>query len=163
MNIQKSIFAGMLALAVLPHGVNAAAQEESLSPVWQKIDPAWTQVSDQIVAFLGEEKQKRLADLAYAAVAGDLCQGLKLDRKTFQSDFDNHFGETAYQAKSAADLAQYGQKVSMYFGVYVGMLTAVGMQERDSFCGAALEMLAEGEGRYWLPVDAAAPGVQGNR
>ena len=60
-------------------------------------------------------------------------------------------------------MAQYGQKVSMYFGVYVGMLTAVGMQERDSFCGAALEMLAAGEGRYWLPVDAAAPGVQGNR
>lgn len=162
MNIQPSIFSAILALAVLAHGVNAAVQDEPLSPVWQKIDPAWTEVSDKIVAFLGEDKQKLLADLAYAAVAGDLCQGLKLDRKTFQSDFDSNFDKPADQATSPAHLTQYGQKVAMFFGVYVGLLTAVGMQERDSFCGAALEMLAKGEGRYWQAVDAAKPGAQGN-
>lgn len=160
MNIQKSILSGIFVLAALPHGAIAAAQEETLSPVWQKIDPAWTDVSQKIVAFLGEDKQKLLANLAYAAVAGDLCQGLKLDGKTFQSEFDNNFGDTSYQAKSPADLALYSEKVSMFYGVYVGLLTAVGMQERDSFCGAALEMHAKGEGRYWLAADNAKPGVQ---
>ncbi len=158
MNIQKTIVAGVLALASVPHGILAAPREEQLSPVWQQIDPAWDKVSQKIVAFVGENKQKLLANLAYAAVAGDLCEGLALDAKAFQSGFDDNFGDAAYKAKSAADLAQYSGKVSMYFGVYVGMLTAVGLQERDSFCGAAKEMQAKGEGRYWTqPTQPASP------
>ncbi len=155
MNIRKTLSAGILALAAVSSGAYAAAQKEALSPVWQRIDPAWDKVSQKIVAFAGEDKQKLLANLAYAAVAGDLCEGLTLDAKAFQAEFDNNFGDAAYKAKSAADLAQYSGKVSMYFGVYVGMLTAVGMQERDDFCGAAKDMLAKGEGRYWTAAPAS--------
>ncbi len=157
MNVHKYLLAGAFALAVLPHGVSAAGQEEAFSPVWQKIEPAWSRVSQQIVAFVGEGKQKMLADLAYAAVAGELCEGLELDAKTFQSEFDRHFGAANSQAKSPADLTQYGGKVAMYFGVYVGLLTAVGLQEGDRFCGAAQEMLAKGEGRFWTTTPTKIP------
>lgn len=59
---------------------------------------------------------------------------------------------------SPADLTQYGAKVSMYFGVYLGMLTAVGMLERDSFCSAAQEMKANGEGRFWISAPSGTAG-----
>ncbi|PPD29937.1 MAG: hypothetical protein CTY19_16625 [Methylomonas sp.] len=131
--------------------------EESNSPTWQQLDPAWTGVSDKIVDFVGEDKQKLLANLAYAAVASDLCQDLKLDKIKFQKAFDGGFAEKNQSTMPAAELAAFGQKVSMYFGVYVGLLTADGMLERDSFCDAAYQAVAKNEDVFWLANSASRP------
>lgn len=146
----QSVLIKLLMLSMLWPLVSVADEQadamESNSPTWVQLDPAWAGVSNKIIDFVGEDKQKLLADLAYAAVAGDLCQDLKLDRAKFQASFDGGFN-----AKNpTADVAVFGQKVSMYFGVYVGLLTADGMMERDNFCDAAYQMMAKGEGRYWL-------------
>lgn len=126
------------------------AGEQTESATWQKIDPAWTKTSEQIIDFVGENKQKLLADLAYAAVVAETCQGLPLDKTKFQQAFDTNFNEKSLgKTMKPAELVEYGHKVSMYFGVYVGLLTADSMMERDNFCNAAQQMKANGEAQYW--------------
>lgn len=149
MFIRKKTLAGMVAIVLLPLRLSAAEPEAAKSSTWDQIDPAWAEVSNKIIDFVGEEKQKLLADLAYAAVASNMCQSLKLDSKKFQAEFDDKLGKVDDKAISPADLTQYGEKVSMFFGVYVGMLTSIGMLERESFCNAAQETKSTGEGRYW--------------
>lgn len=149
----------LMPLILISPSVFAESQteaEESNSPTWQQLDPAWIGVSDKIVDFVGEDKQRLLANLAYAAVASDLCQDLKLDKIKFQKAFDDGFADNNQSKMTAAEMATYGQKVSMYFGVYVGLLTADGMMERDNFCGAAFQAVAKGETGFWLP-NAANP------
>jgi hypothetical protein len=124
--------------------------DEADSPTWQQLDPAWIGVSDKIVDLVGEGKQQLLANLAYAAVASDLCADLKLDKSQFQKAFDGGFADKNQTTMTAAELATYGQKISMYFGVYVGLLTADGMMERDNFCDAAYQAMAKGEAVFWL-------------
>ena len=150
MFIRKIILAGVAAIVILPLSLSAAESETAKSSAWDQIDPAWAKVSNNIINFVGEEKQKQLADLAYAAVAGDMCQSLKLDQKKFQTEFDEKLGNVDPKSMTAAELTQYGHKVSMYFGVYVGMLTSIGMLERESFCNAAEQAKSTGEGRFWL-------------
>jgi len=145
-----SALAALVAFAFIPHSVSATEPEEALSPTWEKIDPAWDGVSGKVVDLVGEEKQKLLADLAYAAVVADLCTGLPLDRAKFQAAFDDNFKGKEVTARSPADIAQYGQTVAMYFGVYVGLLTAGGLFERQDFCESAQERQAAGDGRFWM-------------
>ncbi|PPD31724.1 MAG: hypothetical protein CTY19_12760 [Methylomonas sp.] len=61
---------------------------------------------------------------------------------------------------TAAELATFGQKVSLYFGVYVGLLTADGMLERDSFCDAAYQSMAKSETGFWLANDTSQPAAK---
>lgn len=150
MFFRKIILAGVTAIVILPFSLSAAESEMAKPSAWDQIDPAWAKVSNNIIDFVGEEKQKQLADLAYAAVAGDMCQNLKLDQKKFQTEFDEKLGNVDPKSMTAAELTQYGHKVSMYFGVYVGMLTSIGILERESFCNAAEQAKSTGEGRLWL-------------
>lgn len=132
---------------------------EATSSTWEQLSPAWSEVSQKVIDLVGTDHQKILADLSYAIVVGDMCQNLELDRIKFQQTFDEHFGDSSYPSSPAAktmDVMRYGQTVSLFFGVYVGMLTATGMMERDSFCGAAEQMQADGEGRFWLTQQAQA-------
>ncbi len=148
----------LMPLILIPASALAEAQseaDESNSPTWQQLDPAWTGVSDKIVDFVGADKQQLLANLAYAAVASDLCQDLKLDKSKFQNAFDTGFTDKNHSTMTAAELATFGQKVSMYFGVYAGLLTADGMLERDNFCDAAYQTMAKGEATFWLSNAAA--------
>lgn len=127
------------------------AGEQTDSATWQQLDPAWTQTSEQIIEFVGEDKQKLLAQLAYASVAAKTCQGLTLDQNKFQQTFDANFNEKSLgKTVKAAEMMAYGQKVAMYFGVYIGLLTADSMMERDTFCNAAQQMKTNGETHYWL-------------
>lgn len=157
MKIQSVLIKWLMLSTLWPLASVADEQADALesnSPTWVQLDPAWTGVSNKIIDFVGEDKQKLLADLAYAAVAGDLCQDLKLDRTKFQAAFDDGFSNNI----PTTNIAAYGQKVSMYFGVYIGLLTADGMMERDNFCDAAYKMMADGEGRYWLANSGAKTG-----
>lgn len=159
MKIRMCAASLLMSLILSPASVLAEVQsqaEEANSPIWQQLDPVWTGVSDKIVDFVGEDKQQLLANLAYAAVASDLCQDLKLDKIKFQKAFDDGFADNNQSKMTASEMATYGQKVSMYFGVYVGLLTADGMMERDNFCGAAFQAVAKGETGFWLP-NAANP------
>lgn len=155
----------LVTFAALPQASPATEPEAALSPTWEKIDPAWDGVSGKIVDLVGEEKQKLLADLAYAAVVADLCTGLALDRAKFQTAFDDHFKGTEVTTRSPAAVAQYGQTVAMYFGVYVGILTAGGLLERQDFCEAAQAMQTAGEGRFWMtaspPKSLGGPAASG--
>ena len=150
MFIRKMTLAGMVAIILSPLSLLAAEHEAVKTSSWDQIDPAWANISNKIIDFVGEEKQKVLAELAYAAVASDMCQNLKLDRKKFQNEFDEKFGSIENKSMSSAAITQYGEKISMYFGVYVGMLTSIGMLEQDSFCNAAQEAKSTGDGRFWL-------------
>jgi hypothetical protein len=160
--MKMHIFAAslLMPLILISPSVSAEEQsqaEESNSPTWQQLDPAWTGVSDKIVDFVGEDKQKLLANLAYSAVASDLCQDLKLDKNKFQKAFDGGFADKNQTTMTASELATYGQKISMYFGVYVGLLTADGMMERDNFCDAAYQAMANGEAGFWLSNGTSHP------
>lgn len=160
--MKMHIFAATLLMPLILTSPSVSAEtqgeaEEPNSPTWQQLDPAWTGVSDKIVDFVGEDKQKLLADLAYAAVASDLCQDLKLDKNKFQTAFDGGFADKNQTTMTAVELAEFGQKVSMYFGVYVGLLTADGMMERDNFCDAAYQAMAKGEAEFWLANGAPHP------
>lgn len=148
MNICKITFLSLSLLSFSPfvHAEDA----ESTSPTWQQIDPAWSGVSSKVIDLVGEDRQKVLADLAYAAVAGDICDNLSLDKTKFQSTFDNTFNEKNLPSPTPEQITDYGHKVAMFFGVYVGLLTADGLLERNNFCDAAQQMHANGEGRYWL-------------
>lgn len=146
MNICKITFLSLLLTSPLLHAEDA----ESTSPTWQQIDPAWSGVSRKVIDLVGEERQKVLADLSYAAVAGDICDNLSLDKAKFQTTFDSTFNATNLSSPTTEQISDYGQKVAMFFGVYVGLLTADGLLERNNFCDAAQQMHANGEGRYWL-------------
>lgn len=128
----------------------AETAEVQLSQTWQQLNPAWTGVSNKVVEFVGEAKQVILADLAYAAVAGDICQTVELDKVKFKSAFDDGFTPDSSTTVSAEERTLYGNKVSMFFGVYVGLLTAYGLMDRASFCGFAEQMMTNGENQYWL-------------
>lgn len=154
MKMHLSAASLLVPLILIPTAALAEAPsqaDETDSPTWQQLDPAWTGVSDKIVDLVGEDKQQLLANLAYAAVASDLCQDLKLDKNQFQKAFDGGFADKNQTTMTTTELATYGQKVSMYFGVYVGLLTADGMMERDNFCSAAHQAVARGEAGFWLP------------
>lgn len=163
--MKMHIFAArlLMPLILISPSILAEAQSEeegSNSPIWQQLDPAWNGVSDKIVDFVGEDKQKLIANLAYAAVASDLCQGLKLDKNKFQAAFDDGFADKNQTTMTATELAAFGQKVSMYFGVYVGLLTADGMLERANFCEPAYEAMAKGEAEFWLANGASQPAAK---
>lgn len=138
-----------LSLSLAPAFVYAD-DAETTSPVWQQIDPAWSGVSSKVIDLVGEDRQKVLADLAYAAVVGDICDNLSLDKAKFQTTFDNTFNEKNLPSATPEQITDYGQKVAMFFGVYVGLLTVDGLLERNNFCDAAQQMHANGESRYWL-------------
>lgn len=153
MNSKKLILAMGLLLALPPLPSLAAKSDstkaDTTSPAWDKLAPAWDKVSDKLIDFAGEKKQKLIADLAFAAVAGEICDGLTLDKDKFKSDFDS-FDDADYKALAPADKAQYGPKLMTYYGVYVGLLTAEASLETQDFCAYSQDLQAKGEGKYWI-------------
>lgn len=157
MNKNLSLIAGLCAASLFSASLQAEEKSDVVSPAWQQISPAWNAVGEKVTAFVGEDKQKKLINLAYASVAGELCEGISLDGKKFQSDFDQSFGEASLNPpKKGIELSKYGEQVAMYYGVYVGLLTSIGVQEAEAFCGAAKEKQAKGEDTYWTAVAAAS-------
>ena len=130
-----------------------AADKDDAAKIWDTLAPAWDKVSAKLIKFAGEDKQKLLADLAFAAVAASQCEGLDLDRDKFKGEFDS-LNDADYKALTPAAQAEYGPKLMSYYGIYVGLLTAEGLLDKAPFCRYALDKQAKGEGRYWTAAKA---------
>jgi hypothetical protein len=138
---------GLLA-ALEPSGAWAAKYSQA-APVWDKLTPAWDSVSERLIGFAGEKKQKLLADLAFAAAAAEQCDGLELDKDKFKGAFDS-LDDAEYKALAPADKEQYGPKLMTFFGIYVGLITAEALLEQKAFCTYAINQQIIGAGKYWM-------------
>jgi hypothetical protein len=152
--ISKKKILVMSLLLTLPSVPCLAANSNSpkadtSSTTWGKLTPAWDKVSSKLIDFVGEKKQKLIADLAFAAVTAEMCDGLTLDKDKFSGDFDS-LNDAQYNKLTPADKAKYGPKLMTFYGVYVGMLTAEASLEKAHFCAYARDRKTKGEGRYWI-------------
>jgi hypothetical protein len=144
-------------LALLAPSYTWAAKNSPSSPIWDKLTPAWDSVSERLIDFAGEKKQKLLADLAFAAAAAEQCDGLTLDRDKFKNAFDS-LNDADYKALSPVDKEQYGPKLMTFYGVYVGLITAEALLEQKAFCSYAINQQIIGVGQYWT--DTVTDGTQ---
>lgn len=117
--------------------------------VWQELEPAWDVVANKVTKLVGEERQRRLIDLAYASVGANVC-GLALRRDAFEQAFDL-FQDAAYRGLPEPQQKQYEQHLLIHYGTIVGLLTAEALLGRETFCSAALKTGASGTGAgaYW--------------
>ena len=124
----------------------AKEQESQSSVVWDKLNPSYQRLSKKTVEFVGEENQKLLANLAYAAVVSNTCPGYPLKQDKFSAAFDA-FKNTRKKG-TAGDVQNFGAQLMTYYGVYVGLLSAEAALEPE-FCGSAQERLNSPEGQFW--------------
>ncbi|MBM4200286.1 MAG: hypothetical protein FJ189_03260 [Gammaproteobacteria bacterium] len=143
----------LFAPALLWHA-GAALSAESPAPetarLWRELEPAWDVVADKIVKLVGEEWQRRMIDLAYAAVAANVCGGLALKGDDFQKAFAV-FEDDPLRAMSEPDRKQREQHLLIHYGTCTGLLTAEALLTRDEFCAQAMSLSASGAGAaaYW--------------
>lgn len=147
MRIHKRLIA--LFWTLMAPAIGFAAEIDSSSKVWDTLAPAWDRVSNRLIDFAGENKQKLLSDLAFAAVSSSQCGGLELDKDKFKSAFDS-LNDADYKALSPEAQSEYGPKIMSYYGIYVGLLLSEGLLEKEAFCGYAMAQQAKGEGAYWI-------------
>ena len=140
---------GFFLLALLVPTSTYAGKNQVKAPVWDKLTPAWDAVSERLIAFAGEKKQKLLADLAFAVAAAEQCDGLNLDKDKFKSAFDS-LNDAGLKSLSPADKAEYGPKLMNYFGIYVGLITAEALLEPNLLCTYAINQQLIGKGQYWI-------------
>lgn len=132
-----------------------AVSKEDASPVWDRLVPAWDRLSDKLIDFAGADKQKLLADLAFAAVGAEVCDNLSLDRDKFKGEFDS-LNDARYKALPKAEQELYGPKLMSFYGAYVGLITAESLLEKTDFCGYAQDQLGRPSGRFWVQTSANA-------
>ncbi len=149
------LFIGFFLLVLLVPASSFAGKNQVKAPVWDTLTPAWDAVSERLIAFAGEKKQKLLADLAFATAAAEQCDGLNLDKEKFKSAFDS-LGDSEYKALAPADKAEYGPKLMNYYGIYVGLITAEALLESRLFCTYAINQQLIGKGQYWTDTDVGA-------
>lgn len=134
--------------AVPPSGVPPLRYEATLSRIDQKV-----------AKLFGEDKQQSLRRIAEAAVLADYCAAINLDQDRFRKEFD----ALAAAKGSPAERSDYNHKLSMYFGVYVGLLVAEGTERRAEFCGVAEDALKNAKpiSRFWIATtDQPPPALQ---
>jgi hypothetical protein len=105
-------------------------------------------VSGRLIKLAGENKQKLLADLAFAVVASRQCEGLDLDREKFKNTFDS-MDDAESKTLTPEARIEYGHKLMTYYGYYAGLLTAESLLDTAAFCAYAQDKQAKGEGEYW--------------
>jgi hypothetical protein len=152
MRFDKLIMTLGLLAALEPSSVWAVKHSQA-SPNWDKLTPAWDAVSERLIGFAGEKKQKLLADLAFATAAAEQCDGLELDKDKFKGGFDS-LDDAEYKGLAPADKEQYGPKLMTYYGIYVGLITAEALLEQQAFCTYAINQQIIGAGKYWTDTDA---------
>ena len=131
MSINKLIFITAIFSALVPmsglagtkEAIADAGNKEASSDTWDKLVPAWDNVSNKLIDFVGEQKQKLITNLAFAAVAADLCEGLALDKEKFKAEPDAVWVATGWDAV---------------------MILAQAMQKAGSTDGAAMAKAMEG-------------------
>jgi hypothetical protein len=112
-------------------------------------------VDQRVIKLVGEDKQKSLRQMAEATVLSDFCPMVKVDRDKFQKDFDGL--ATSNIKRKPADQRDLENKLMTFFGVYVGLLIAEGVESDVQFCELASQ-IQRNQGpvsHYWL-ADAPA-------
>jgi len=124
----------------------AAPPSETL---WRELEPAWDVVAQKVVKLVGEERQHRMIDLAYASVGANVC-GIALKRSAFEQAFEV-FEDDAYRTLPEQQRKQYEQHLLVHYGTFVGLLTAEALLSRETFCGTAAELRTShgGAAAYW--------------
>jgi len=140
-------------IATLAPGVIRAdetAATASAADITLKFEGPLNKVDKKVENLLGADKQKNLRQLAEAAVLSDYCAAIDLDQNTFKKEF----GAVSEDGKkrTLAEQRDIDNKVSMYFGVYVGLLVAEGTDRQGEFCGIAENALKEHKpiSRFWI-------------
>ena len=117
--------------------------------LWRELEPAWDIVAQKVVKLVGEERQHRMIDLAYASVGANVC-GIALKRNAFEKAFEA-FEDDAYRTMPEPQRKQYEQHLLVHYGTFVGLLTAEALLSREIFCRTASELKASraGAAAYW--------------
>jgi hypothetical protein len=131
-------------------GLSAETAAPETARLWQELEPAWDVVADKVVKLVGEERQRRMIDLAYAAVAANICGGLALKGDDFKEAFAV-FEDDAFRAMREPDRKQHEQHLLIHYGTFTGLLTAEALLTRDEFCAQAMALRGSGTGAaaYW--------------
>lgn len=147
----------VLIASIAPTLVTAADSDAPPVPLPPlKFEAALNKIDQKVAKLFGEDKQQTLRHVAEAAVLSDYCAAVNLDQIKFKQTF------TALAAdgtkRSLAEQRDYENKLSMYFGVYVGVLVAEGTDRRADFCGFAESALKEQKpiSRFWMATSDSA-------
>lgn len=116
-------------------------------------------VDQRVIKLVGEDKQKSLRQMAEATVLSDFCPMVKVDKDKFKKDFDG-LASSGIKRKPA-EQRDLENKLMTFFGVYVGLLIAEGVESDVQFCELASQ-IQKNQGpvsHYWLAdaPTAAAP------
>lgn len=137
----------------------SAAGESDVPPVpvpAMKFEAALNKIDQKVTKLFGEEKQQTLRHVAEAAVLSDYCAAVNLDQMKFKETFKALADDGT--KRPLAEQRNYENKLSMYFGVYVGVLVAEGTERRAEFCGFAESALKEQKpiSRFWMATSDSA-------
>jgi len=115
-----------------------------------KFEGPLNKVDGKVENLLGADKQKILRQVAEAAVLSDYCAAIDLDQNKFKQEFDALSQDGT--KRTLAEQRDLDNKVSMYFGVYVGLFVAEGTDRLAEFCGIAENALKEQKpiSRFWI-------------
>ena len=148
----KYIQAVALIACLFPAFVAAADESSRMAPVPPlKFEVALKKIDQKVAKLFGDEKQKALRQIAEAAVLSDYCAAINLDQAMFKQEFEA-LAMDGSKRKPADQRDHDNNKLSMYFGVYVGILVAEGTDRRAEFCGFAENALQEQRpiSRFWI-------------
>lgn len=121
-----------------------------------KFEAALNKIDQKVAKLFGEDKQKALRQVAEAAVLSDYCAAVNLDQVKFKQEFAALAVDG--MKRKLAEQRDYENKLSMDFGVYVGVLVAEGTDRRAEFCGFAEHALQEQRpiSRFWIATSQSA-------
>ena len=144
-------FLALSLIASLAPGATCADKAAAPPPVpTLKFEEPLNRIDQKVETLLGADKQKILRQVAEAAVLSDYCAAIDLDQNKFKEEFGRLSEDGA--KRTAAEQRDIDNKVSMYFGVYVGLLVAEGTDRRGEFCDVAENALKEQKpiSRFWI-------------
>ncbi len=115
-----------------------------------KFEGQLSKIDKKVENLIGVDKQKILRQVAEAAVLSDYCAAIDLDQNKFKEEF-GRLSEDGTK-RPLAEQRGIDNKVSMYFGVYVGLLVAEGTDRRGEFCDLAEQALKDQKpiSRFWI-------------
>jgi hypothetical protein len=121
------------------------------------LDPAWRVMEQKVTAFVGQQKQREVVDMAYATVAADVCDKLDVDEKTLDKEF-NLLSADMQKKSSPGEQAQFEKELMGYYGVYVGLIVAESLQNKALFCKEVENVKTKkgGPSRYWSAVSSTS-------
>lgn len=148
--IYTPFLVAMLGLGLVPATASAESAPAATAPAPNKLDPAWVEMERRVTTLAGQDKQRQMLDLAYATVAAEKCQGLKVDGKTINDEF-HVLAEDTQKSRNPDEQRQFEIELSVAFGTYIGLVLAEGLQDLPAFCQEVEAVKARngGPAKYW--------------